>query len=52
VIALARDPFAPRLPAGVAVSVGDLADPESLRNAAAGADAAFLLWPFMTAQGA
>lgn len=50
--ALARDPFAPRLPAGVAVSVGDLADPESLRNAAAGADAAFLLWPFMTAQGA
>jgi uncharacterized protein YbjT (DUF2867 family) len=53
--ALSRDPSSPRLPAGVTVSRGDLTDPDSLRNAAAqwgGADAAFLLWPFLTAQGA
>jgi uncharacterized protein YbjT (DUF2867 family) len=53
--ALSRDPSSPRLPAGVTVSRGDLTDPDSLRNAVAqwgGADAAFLLWPFLTAQGA
>jgi uncharacterized protein YbjT (DUF2867 family)/ketosteroid isomerase-like protein len=31
---------------------GDLTSPDSLRSAAAGADTAFLLWPFLTAQGA
>ena len=30
---------------------GDLTDPASLREAASGADAAFLLWPFITADG-
>lgn len=50
--ALSRDPSSSRLPAGVATLGGDLTDPGSLRHAAAGADAAFLLWPFPTAQGA
>jgi uncharacterized protein YbjT (DUF2867 family) len=50
--ALSRDPSSPRLPAGVTAVRGDLTDPDSVRNAAAGADAAFLVWPFLTAQGA
>jgi uncharacterized protein YbjT (DUF2867 family) len=44
--ALSRDPSSPRLPAGVTAVRGDLT------NAAAGADTAFLVWPFLTAQGA
>jgi uncharacterized protein YbjT (DUF2867 family) len=50
--ALTRDPSSPRLPGGVIPVAGDLASPDSLRDAAAGADAAFLLWPFRTAEGA
>jgi uncharacterized protein YbjT (DUF2867 family) len=50
--ALSRDPSSPRLPAGVTAVRGDLTDPDSVRNAAAGADAAFLVWPFLTAQDA
>jgi uncharacterized protein YbjT (DUF2867 family) len=54
--ALTRDPrrvvAAGLLPDGVAAVAGDLTDPASLRAAAAGADAAFLLWPFLTADGA
>jgi uncharacterized protein YbjT (DUF2867 family)/ketosteroid isomerase-like protein len=50
--ALSRDPSSPRLPAGVTAVAGDLTSPDSLQTAAAGADAAFLLWPFLTAQGA
>jgi uncharacterized protein YbjT (DUF2867 family) len=50
--ALSRDPSSPRLPAGVTAVRGDLTDPDSVRNAAAGADAAFMVWPFLTAQGA
>jgi uncharacterized protein YbjT (DUF2867 family) len=46
----ARDPA--RRPAGVTAVTGDLSHPETLREAAAGADAAFLLWPFRTAEGA
>jgi uncharacterized protein YbjT (DUF2867 family) len=49
---LSRDPSSPRLPAGVAVRGGDLTNPDSLRDAAAGADAVFLVWPFLTAEGA
>lgn len=52
VCALSRDPLSSRLPAGVATLSGDLTDPGSLRHASAGADAAFLLWPFPAAQGA
>jgi uncharacterized protein YbjT (DUF2867 family) len=50
--ALSRNPSSPRLPADVTAVRGDLTDPNSVRNAAAGADAAFLLWPFLTAEGA
>jgi uncharacterized protein YbjT (DUF2867 family) len=50
--ALTRDPSSPRLPAGVSAVRGDLTDPDSVRNAAAGADAAFLLWHFLAAEGA
>jgi len=50
--ALSRDPSSPRRPAGATAVTGDLTDPDSLRTAAAGADAAFLLWPFLVAQGA
>lgn len=54
--ALVRDPGRAEasglVPAGVVTVAGDLTDPASLRTAAAGADAAFLLWPFMTADGA
>jgi uncharacterized protein YbjT (DUF2867 family) len=50
--ALSRDPSSPRLPAGVTAVAGDLTDPDSLLNAAAGADAAFLLWPFLNSRGA
>jgi uncharacterized protein YbjT (DUF2867 family) len=50
--ALSRDPSSSRLPSGVTAVSGDLTSPDSLRNAAAGADTAFLLWPFLTAQGA
>jgi uncharacterized protein YbjT (DUF2867 family) len=50
--ALSRDPSSVRLPAGVTAVAGDLISPDSLRHAAAGADTAFLLWPFPTAQGA
>lgn len=50
--ALSRHPSGSRLPAGVTAVAGDLSRPESLREAAAGADSAFLLWPFLTAEGA
>jgi uncharacterized protein YbjT (DUF2867 family)/ketosteroid isomerase-like protein len=54
--ALSRNPPAFRLPAstadGITAVAGDLTSPDSLRSAAAGADAAFLLWPFLTADGA
>jgi uncharacterized protein YbjT (DUF2867 family) len=50
--ALSRDPERAVVPAGVIAAKGDLSDPGSLREAAAGADAAFLLWPFMAADGA
>jgi uncharacterized protein YbjT (DUF2867 family) len=50
--ALTRDPERAVLPAGVIAIKGDLTDPGSLREAATGADAAFLLWPFLSAAGA
>jgi uncharacterized protein YbjT (DUF2867 family) len=48
---LTRDPSSARLPGGVIPVAGDLASPDSVRMAAAGVDAAFLLWPFRTAEG-
>jgi len=50
--ALARDPEAAELPAGVEVVRGDLAVPATLDDALRGVDTVFLLWPFMTANGA
>jgi uncharacterized protein YbjT (DUF2867 family) len=50
--ALSRDPSSSRRPAGVTAVPGDLTDPDSVGRAAHGADAAFLIWPFLTAQGA
>jgi uncharacterized protein YbjT (DUF2867 family) len=44
--AITRDPASAGLPDGVEVARGDLADPASLEPCLAGADAAFLLWPF------
>ncbi|MBL7497590.1 NmrA family NAD(P)-binding protein [Frankia sp. CNm7] len=39
-------------PVSVEVLGGDLLDPASIRAAAAGVDAAFLLWPYLTTDGA
>ncbi|HEX8008189.1 MAG TPA: NAD(P)H-binding protein [Trebonia sp.] len=50
--ALSRNPSQDRLPVGVDAVTGDLTHPDSVRAAAAGADAAFLLWPSITAEGA
>ncbi len=50
--ALVRQPLLAGLPEGVELVVGDLADPEAVRKAAAGAEAAFLLWPSYSADGA
>src|SRR3712207_1722287 len=50
--ALVRDPDMVRLPKGVEVVRGDLTEPEPLHAAADGVGSAFLLWPFLTADGA
>jgi uncharacterized protein YbjT (DUF2867 family) len=44
--AVTRDPRSARLPAGGEAVRADLADPASLEPHLAGADAAFLVWPF------
>ncbi|NDZ68058.1 NAD(P)H-binding protein [Streptomyces cyaneofuscatus] len=41
-----NDPNADRVPAGVEVFHGDLAEPETLRAALDGVDSVFLMWPF------
>jgi uncharacterized protein YbjT (DUF2867 family) len=50
--ALVRDPLAAGLPGEVHIVQGDLRRPETVAAAAEGADAAFLLWPGFSAQGA
>jgi uncharacterized protein YbjT (DUF2867 family) len=50
--ALARDPETADLPTGVELAAGDLSDPEPLAGHVEGADAVFLVWPFLTADGA
>ncbi|MEC3975520.1 SDR family oxidoreductase [Amycolatopsis sp. H20-H5] len=42
------DPAADRVPAGVEIFSGDLADPESLVPALRGVTGVFLMWPFFT----
>ncbi|NYI95661.1 uncharacterized protein YbjT (DUF2867 family) [Streptomonospora nanhaiensis] len=49
---LTRDPARAVFPEGVEVVTGDLADPESVRPALAGAGAVFLLWPTLRADHA
>lgn len=48
--ALSRSPAA--LPDGVEPVAGDLTEPDTLRGALAGVDRVFLLWPFLSAEGA
>jgi uncharacterized protein YbjT (DUF2867 family) len=50
--ALARDPGAADLPAGVDVVRGDLSQPHLLAGLLDGAEAVFLVWPFFGADGA
>ena len=50
--ALARRPTTATLPGEAAVVEGDLQRPETVAAAAEGADAAFLLWPGFSAEGA
>ncbi|HEY3765539.1 MAG TPA: NAD(P)H-binding protein [Gaiellales bacterium] len=49
--ALARDPAKADLPDGVDVVAGDIRDPAAVDDHARGVDAAFVLWPFMDADG-
>jgi uncharacterized protein YbjT (DUF2867 family) len=49
--ALTRDPESAGLPGGVQVMRGDLSEPGTVRALLAGAEAAFLVWPFATAEG-
>ncbi|MEC4019958.1 NAD(P)H-binding protein [Streptomyces sp. H27-D2] len=50
--ALVRNPATAALPDGVEVARGDLSDPSTLHAALDGVDAVFLVWPFLTADGA
>lgn len=50
--ALTRNPDSAGLPDGVEVVRGDLSDPDGLAWALDGVDAAFLVWPFLTAEAA
>ncbi|MFJ4773064.1 SDR family oxidoreductase [Streptomyces uncialis] len=49
---LTRHPESARLPEGVTVAGGDLPDPDSLEGALKGVSAVFLIWPFLTTEGA
>src|SRR4051794_12071822 len=50
--ALVGDPDAAGLPNGVDMVPGDLSDPHGLTEDLDGAEAVFLLWPFLTGDGA
>ncbi|WP_329485759.1 NAD(P)H-binding protein [Kitasatospora sp. NBC_01246] len=50
--ALARDPETAGLPEGVKVVSGDLSAPATLDVALEGTSAVFLVWPFLTTEGA
>ncbi|WP_433162655.1 NAD(P)H-binding protein [Kribbella sp. CA-247076] len=50
--ALVRTPEVAGLPPDVELAQGDVYDPDAVRRAADGADAAFLLWPSFSADGA
>jgi uncharacterized protein YbjT (DUF2867 family) len=50
--ALVRDPAAAGLPDDVEVTSGDLSDPHGFAEHLQGVEAVFLVWPFLTAEGA
>jgi uncharacterized protein YbjT (DUF2867 family) len=50
--ALVRDPAGAALPEAVELVRGDITSEADVERAAAGVDAAFLLWPFFSAEGA
>jgi NAD(P)-dependent dehydrogenase (short-subunit alcohol dehydrogenase family) len=50
--ALTGDPDAAHLPDGVELAVGDLSQPQTLPASVGGADALFLVWPFLSADRA
>ncbi|MEX2981147.1 SDR family oxidoreductase [Streptomyces sp. C36] len=50
--ALARDPESAELPGEAKVVGGDLSEPDSLEGALTGSEAVFLIWPFLTTEGA
>ncbi|MFG2138511.1 NAD(P)H-binding protein [Streptomyces sp. NPDC048650] len=50
--ALVREPATAGLPDGVRVAGGDLSRPDTLEGALKGADTVFLIWPFLTTEGA
>ncbi|MFJ9852591.1 NAD(P)H-binding protein [Streptomyces sp. NPDC101150] len=50
--ALARDPESAGLPTGAEVVGGDLSRPDTLEGALTGSDTVFLIWPFLTTEGA
>ncbi len=50
--AFVRDARTTRLPEGVEIATGDLSEPESLERALRGITAVFLVWPFLTSEGA
>ncbi|MBO0657385.1 NAD(P)H-binding protein [Streptomyces triculaminicus] len=50
--ALARDPESAELPEGVKVVGGDLSEPDTLEGALTGSETVFLVWPFLTVEGA
>jgi uncharacterized protein YbjT (DUF2867 family) len=50
--ALVRTPLLAGLPVGVELVQGDIYDPAAVEQAASGVDAAFLLWPSYSAEGA
>ncbi len=50
--AMSRSPDTAALPGGVETVAGDLTDPGTLRGALDGVERVFLLWPFLSAEGA
>ncbi|WP_046468016.1 SDR family oxidoreductase [Allosalinactinospora lopnorensis] len=50
--ALARDPASAHLPGGTEIVRGDLSDPPSLHTALEGVEDVFLVWPFLSSEGA
>ncbi|HET6167531.1 MAG TPA: NAD(P)H-binding protein [Marmoricola sp.] len=50
--ALVRDPATARLPREVELVAGDLTDPKGMTHHLNGAEAVFLVWPFLTSDGA